>query len=293
LKQNHLQDVNQTAEMNFIQVNVRCSPEFSDILIAELAELEFDSFEENTTGFTAYVEEIKMEFESTKNLFERYSELTSISYGMQKIAKENWNQEWENNFPPIVIGDKILVKTPFHKINEDFEVVLTVVPKMSFGTGHHATTSQMLSFLLTYKPDKKHVIDAGTGTGILAVMAEKMGAISVLAFDNDPWCIENSIENFGLNSCSKCSVKLASSMSEIVSHNVETLLANINKNVILKELPQYSSRLNSDGLLFLSGFYVEDIPDIEILATSHQLRIIDSSSHDNWACLVFQKTINL
>ena len=220
--------------MNFIQVNVRCPSEFTDILIAELAELEFDSFEENNVGFNAYVEEERINFESTKALFEQYAGLTSLSYGMQKIQKENWNKEWESNYPPIVIGNSILIKTPFHQTNENFEVVITVIPKMSFGTGHHATTSQMLSFIHKYKPVNHHVVDAGTGTGILAIMAEKMGAKSILGFDNDPWCIENSEENFGLNSCTQCSVVLAGSLSEIPSEPVETVLANINKNIVLR-----------------------------------------------------------
>jgi ribosomal protein L11 methyltransferase len=276
--------------MNFIQVNVRCASEFTDILIAELAELEFESFEENKVGFNAYIEESKIDFESTKAIFEQYAGLTALHYGMQKIARENWNQEWENNYPPILIGDRILVKTPFHKTEENFEVVITVIPKMSFGTGHHATTSQMLAFLLQYKPENHTVIDAGTGTGILAIMAEKMGAASALGFDNDPWCIENAQENYGLNQCSRCSVVLASTMTDIPGKPVDSVIANINKNVILKELPLYAGRLKENGLLFLSGFYTEDVQDIETLAIQHGLEPLDSSSHDNWACLVYQKS---
>ena len=135
------------------------------------------------------------------------------------------------------------------------------------------------------------MIDAGTGTGILAIMAEKMGAVSVLGFDNDPWCIENAQENYGLNQCSRCSVVLASSMTGIPGEPVDTIVANINKNVILKELPLYASRLNEGGRLFLSGFYTEDVSDIEVLAFQHGLQPVDSSAHDNWACLVYQKTV--
>jgi len=275
--------------MNFIQLNVRCEADFTDILIAELAELEFDSFEENKSGFNAYIEEERIDFESTKQLFERYSELTALHYGLQKIARENWNQDWENNYPPIVIEDKILIRTPFHTIKDDFEVVITVIPKMSFGTGHHATTSQMLSFLYKYRPSDQDVIDAGTGTGILAIMAEKMGARHVLGFDNDPWCIENSLENYQLNHCQHCNSVLATTLAGLEGEKVQTILANINKNVLLKEIPHYASRLLPDGLLFLSGFYNEDISDLETLANAHGFKLIDSSSHDNWACLVLKK----
>ena len=153
--------------------------------MAELAEIGFDTFEENQNGFHAYIEEAQMDFEATKSLLEQYAGLSPIHYGMQKIARENWNQTWESNYPPIVIGNQILVKTPFHQIEEDFKVVLTIIPKMSFGTGHHATTSQMLSMLLAHPPEKARVVDAGTGTGILAIMAEKLGAEDILGFDND------------------------------------------------------------------------------------------------------------
>ena len=276
--------------MNYIQLHVRCASDFSEILMAELAEIGFDTFEENQNGFHAYIEEAQMDFEATKSLLEQYAGLSPIHYGMQKIARENWNQTWESNYPPIVIGDQILVKTPFHQIEEDFKVVLTIIPKMSFGTGHHATTSQMLSMLLAHPPEKARVVDAGTGTGILAIMAEKLGAEDILGFDNDPWCIENSAENYVLNHCGKCRSVLASSLSELNLQPVEVILANINKNVVLKELPAYAAGLKPGGSLFLSGFFTEDCPDIQNLANESGLQQVDSMAHDNWACLLFAKS---
>jgi ribosomal protein L11 methyltransferase len=276
--------------MHFIQISVRCPSDFSDILIAELAELEFDSFEENKVGFNAYVEEEKMDFEATKDLFERYVTLGPISYSMQKIARENWNEEWERNYPPIVIGNQILVKTPFHQIDSAFEVTITIVPKMSFGTGHHATTSQMLQLQMEHRPAAgSYVIDAGTGTGILAIMAEKMGAEKVVGFDNDPWCIENSLENYQLNACQHCTTVLASSISAIGQRNADQVLANINKNVILKEIGLYFQYLANGGKLFMSGFYTEDVSDITEAAENLGFQLLDSRSHDNWACLLFEK----
>ncbi|HRH34430.1 MAG TPA: 50S ribosomal protein L11 methyltransferase [Catalimonadaceae bacterium] len=275
--------------MHFIQLTARCAIDLSDILIAELAELGFDSFEENPKGFSAYVEEEKMDFLETKSLMERYSEIGPLSYGLQKIERQNWNQEWESNFPPIVVDNQILVKAPFHKLDENYPVVITIVPKMSFGTGHHATTSQMLRFLLKFPPTGKRVLDAGSGTGILAIMAEKMGATDITAFDNDPWCIENSKENFELNSCRKCKVHLASTAAGY-TENFDVILANINKNVLLAEIENYANILNPKGKLFLSGFYEEDIPDLESKCNQSQLSLIDQSAHDNWACLVFSKS---
>ena len=276
--------------MNFIQLNVRCTPEFSEILVAELAELEFDSFEENKQGFSAYIEEEKIDFETTKALLEQYSGLTALSYGLQKIAKENWNKTWESNYEPIVINNQILIKTPFHEISESYTHVITIIPKMSFGTGHHATTSQLLALMLQYPPSNQTVIDAGSGTGILAIMAEKLGANRVLGFDNDPWCIENGIENFGLNHCQKCEIVLASSINELKSPKVRVILANINKNVILAELEFYSKHLEINGLLFLSGFYQEDVSDINTLAQTKGFVLVDQTSKDNWACLLYKKS---
>lgn len=278
--------------MHFIQLNSRCSPEMSDILIAELAELGFESFEENPNGFSAYVEEQRMDFTETKALMERYSSLEPISYGLQKIEKQNWNEEWEKNFEPIVVEDQILVKAPFHKIKENYPVVITITPKMSFGTGHHATTCQMLKFILRYSPANKKVLDAGCGTGILAIMAEKAGAQSVLAFDNDPWCIENAAENFQQNHCQNCRVELASSLTEI-GGRYDTILANINKNVLLSELKNYAKALEINGLLIISGFYEEDIADLEKKASEFELSLRDQSGHDNWACLVFSHSPSL
>jgi ribosomal protein L11 methyltransferase len=259
-------------------------------LVAELAELGFDSFEENSGGFSAYIEEEKMDFSGIKILLEKYAALTPLSYALQKIAKENWNQTWESNYKAIVVDDQVLIKTPFHAIEEEYPIVLTIIPKMSFGTGHHATTSQMISMLLKHSVKNKMVIDAGTGTGILAIMAEKMGASSVFGFDNDQWCIENSKENFELNHCSKCIVELHDSLIKCNKKNADVILANINKNVILAELPAYYSALNPESDLFLSGFYLEDVVDIDNMAVSLGFQMNDQTEKDGWACLLYKKS---
>lgn len=280
--------------MHFIQLNSTCSSELSDMLIAELAELGFDSFEENNQGFSAYVEEDKMDFEETKALMERYSGLGPISYALQKIERQNWNEEWEKNFPPIVVDDQILVRAPFHQVKESYPVEILITPKMSFGTGHHATTSQMLKFILRYSPMGLSVLDAGSGTGILAIMAEKAGAESVLAFDNDPWCIKNATENFDQNQCQHCRVELANSLLEI-GGSYQMILANINKNVLLAEMKYYGQALQPGGWLLLSGFYEEDIADLQTKAAEFGLQLIDQSAQNLWACLVFtpnKKPIN-
>jgi ribosomal protein L11 methyltransferase len=275
--------------MSFIQIQIRCQPDFSDILIAELAELGFDSFEENNQGFSGYISESDMDFQAVKNLMEHYANLTPLSYSLKKIARENWNQKWESHYEPILVEDKVLIKAPFHPEQKGFKYVLNIVPKMSFGTGHHPTTSQMVAFLLRHPPKNQSVIDAGSGTGILAIMAEKLGAAKVLAFDNDPWCIENGQENLQANECHKTQVLLASSLSEIPFAEANQVLANINKNVILPELKYYHKYLIVNGLLFLSGFYVEDIPNVDKAASDLGFTLLEQSAKDNWACLLYKK----
>ena len=280
----------QPMTIQYLQLNVRCQSEFADVLIAELADIGFDIFEENKSGFSAFAEEEKLDFDQCKELLEQYAARTALSYGIQKVARENWNKEWESHYPPVIVEDKILVKTAFHQVEKSYPVEILITPKMSFGTGHHATTAQMLAFLLRYRPENQAVVDAGCGTGILAIMAEKMGASRVLGFDNDPWCIENSEENFALNHCSKTTAVLASGIQEVKNIHPSMILANINKNIILRELPAYASILSSAGLLFMSGFYSEDVADIEAMAASNGLSLADQSVQDNWACLIFRKS---
>ena len=279
----------QSITIQYLQLNVRCQPDFSDVLIAELAEIGFDIFEENKSGFSAFAEEESLDFDLCKDLLEQYAGRTSLSYSIQKIARENWNRQWESHYPPVVIDDKILIRTSFHQVEKSYPVEILITPKMSFGTGHHATTAQMLSFLLEYPPSGMQVVDAGCGTGILAIMAEKCGASEVLAFDNDPWCIENSEENFRLNDSRHIRALLASGIQEIGSLEAGVILANINKNIILRELPSYAAFLKKDGKLFLSGFYTEDVADLNQMASGLGLSLLQQSERDNWACLVYQK----
>jgi ribosomal protein L11 methyltransferase len=279
----------QPMTIQYLQLNVRCEPDFSDVLIAELAEIGFDIFEENKSGFSAFAEEELLDFDACKELLEQYAERTPLSYGIQKVARENWNKQWESHYPPVVIDEQILIHTHFHQVNKRYPVEILITPKMSFGTGHHATTAQMLSFLLAFPPQGLSVVDAGCGTGILAIMAEKSGASSVLAFDNDPWCIENSEENFRLNHCRSIKPVLASGIREVENVHPGLILANINKNIILREMPAYAGLLQEKGRLFLSGFYAEDVPDLHQLAENLGLTLLQQSERENWACLVYQK----
>lgn len=277
--------------IQYLQLSVRCSPEFSEVLIAELAELGFDVFEESSDGFSAFAEENQPDFDACKELLEKYAEFTALSYSVRKVDRQNWNSEWENNYPPVVIDEAILIHTDFHKIEKTYPYHIRITPKMSFGTGHHATTSQMLSFLLQFPVQGLRVVDAGCGTGILAIMAEKCGASEVTGFDHDAWCIENSEENFQLNHCKNCKALLASGISILGPEPADLILANINKNIILQELPDYYRFLQPGGSLFLSGFYSSDVADIHEIAIRTGLELHAQSEKENWACLVYRKPL--
>jgi ribosomal protein L11 methyltransferase len=246
--------------------------------MAGLAEIGFDTFEENQNGFHAYIEEAQMDFEATKSLLEQYAGLSPIHYGMQKIARENWNQTWESNYPPIVIGDQILVKTPFHQIEEDFKVVLTIIPKMSFGTGHHATTFLMIESMEALDFTQKRVIDFGTGTGVLAILAEKMGATKILATDCDDWSINNAAENILANECKHIQLQQAEGM--LAPFKADVVLANINLNVIISNLALIHEACHEATTVLFSGLLVSDEPMIaqKIIEAGFTIQKIQ---HDN------------
>jgi len=185
--------------MEYLEFKVSCKPEYTEILIAELAEVGFDSFMENEAGFEAYIEEDLFQRESFDEVISQYQDAAAISVAEGRMEKVNWNTEWEKNYDPIEVGDEVYVRASFHAPKEGVKHEIVINPKMSFGTGHHATTYLMLTHLLNLDIKGKRVIDIGAGTGILAIMAHKLGASEVEAFDIDDWCVDNGNENFDLN----------------------------------------------------------------------------------------------
>mgnify|MGYP002628634630 FL=1 len=186
--------------MDYFEANIEVNAEFGEILVAELADIGFDTFLENDSGLQAYATEELFDNIKFKLLMEEYSSKTNIFYSLKKIAKQNWNAQWESSFDPIEVEDKILIRAHFHESKVGFEHEIIITPKMSFGTGHHETTSQMMSLQLEIDHTNKTVLDVGTGTGILAILAEKLGASKIKAFDIDEWSVENTKENLQLNS---------------------------------------------------------------------------------------------
>lgn len=261
----------------------------TEILIAELAEIGFDTFEETETGMFAYIPTPQ----DKKDILEEVNILDSIvfdiSYQKKIIEQQNWNEQWEKDFKPIEIDDRCNIRASFHPKKEvDFDIVIN--PKMSFGTGHHATTHLMLDFILKEDLTDKKVLDMGCGTGVLAILASMKNAKHVDAIDIDIWSVENARENIALNNCKNISVyegdvELLKSETE----KYDVIFANINRNILLEDMQAYAGRLTNRGTLLLSGFYEADLPLIKQEAKKYDLNYDSHCVRNDWTALKLLK----
>jgi ribosomal protein L11 methyltransferase len=275
--------------LDFVELKVTVAPDFSDILVAELAEIGFESFVDTEQGLDAYIPSDLFEEQRVEEIRQKYSGLTKIAYSFSTIERKNWNEEWEKNYQPIMIGQQCLVRASFHKSSGEYPYEIVVNPKMSFGTGHHETTALMLENQLYVSHEHKSVLDVGCGTGILAIMACKLKASKIDAFDTDEWAVENSRENFVLNHCTIATVQRGTITEVKLAPAYDIILANINRNVLLQEIPAYAALLPEGGFLLLSGFYEKDLADIEHLAIAQGLSKYGQRLKQTWASLVLKK----
>ena len=279
--------------MSYISLEVNCPEDFIEIFMAELAELGFSTFQEKEegNGLFAYSEENqKIEAAQIEQLFQQYESLTSVTYEFGKVEKENWNSDWEKNYQPIEVEDKILVRASFHSSNPKFPVEIVVTPKMSFGTGHHETTYQMLRLMHDMQLKSASVLDAGCGTGILAIFASLKGAKKVHAYDIDEWAVENTVENFSLNSIDMRNSAIwqgeVQSIPKDDTYNL--ILANINKNILLSDIQHLQKRIKKEGFLMLSGFYENDLQDILNECNKFSLELVNQSVRNQWAAVLLK-----
>ncbi len=273
--------------MDFLELDLSVDTEFAEILLAELAEIGFDSFLEKEEGLLAYITEELFDEKAFKMLMENYAARIPLSYGLRKVKRQNWNKEWEENFHPIEVAGKVYIRATFHApAPEIFEHEIIIVPKMSFGTGHHETTSQMIGLQLEVDHAGKSVLDVGTGTGILAIMAHKLGAERIHSFDIDEWSVENGRENYELNGMPHITIEQGTINSQ-KPEVYDIVLANINRNILLEEIPRYAAFTGSH--LLVSGFYEQDIPDIQAVAEAAGFKKMKQISKNNWAAVVFRK----
>jgi ribosomal protein L11 methyltransferase len=274
--------------MYHTRLQVTCHPEFSEILIAELSEAGFDTFLENENGFEAYAEGEAYNTTLVEDIRKKYQPATPVAYAFSRIEKKNWNEEWEKSYVPIVVNNKCLIRASFHQPDKRYPYEIIITPKMSFGTGHHQTTYLMLKTMMEMEYMDKRVMDAGCGTAILSIMASKLGAREVEAFDIDGWSVENGNENAAVNQCKNIRIRQGSISEVDLSGKFDIILANINKNVLLQELHIYASFLKAGGLLLISGFLSLDIPDLLGEAHRHDFKEAGRDERETWASLLLQ-----
>lgn len=280
--------------LDYIELNLRVKP-FSEgileIFSAELADLGFEGFVENDKSLLAYIPSTVF---SNKVVFELLQKPSLKNYSIDishtLIKEQNWNQLWESNFEPILVDNQCLIKAPFHKESLKKGLEIIIEPKMSFGTGHHATTQLMVSDILKIDLKGKTVLDMGTGTGILAILAAKKGAAGIIAVDNDEWSYNNCLENCSRNNAEKIKTILGNS-SSIADAHFDVIFANINKPVISSEIDIWTKMLNSGGLILISGILETDEQDIISILPAN-LQILEKKTLNNWLFLRLQKFFN-
>lgn len=258
-----------------------------DLLMNELSEAGFDTFEELDFGFKAYIPAAGFNRVQLDERLEPFHQVLAFSYEVNLIPHKNWNEVWESNFQPIQIKDQVWVRATFHEPQPDFPYEILIDPKMAFGTGHHQTTSMMMDFMLDTVFTGKKTLDMGCGTGILAILAAKKGAAEVTAIDHDPVCCESAAENAALNQVNGIRI-ICGSKEAIPDERFDIILANINRNILLDQMETYAHSLKPGGLLFLSGFY--ETPDLDILkvaAGKHQLQYLEHQKKQDWAAAKF------
>ncbi|MBU3025395.1 50S ribosomal protein L11 methyltransferase [Zobellia galactanivorans] len=271
----------------YIEYNFSVSPlqPGSDILIAELGEAGFESFVENEEGVLAYIQKEDW----NENILETVEILDNpifeVGFSIKEIEQENWNATWEKNFEAIQVADQCVVRAPFHE-KPDVAFDIVIEPKMSFGTGHHETTYMMLQFVLENDFEGKDVLDMGSGTGVLAILAALKKAAHIDAIDIDNWCYLNAKENVERNNCSHISVFEGDS-SLLGERKYDVILANINRNILLADIPVYAQNLRENGALFLSGFYEEDIPLISETCLKAGLKFEKNLQKNNWVAVKY------
>jgi len=261
----------------------------NDLLISELGDIGFDGFLENESDFEASITSDRFNRERLDAVLRNFREAGYIiSITEREEQDRNWNEEWEKNFDPVEIGDLCRIRAPFHEEKDGFRLEVTIMPRMSFGTGHHATTAGVIGLMMTH-PLRSPLLDMGSGTAVLAIVARKLGVEDVTAIDIDEWAFDNAPDNCALNGINDIKV-LQGDASLLGGKTFGTIIANINRNVLLEDISKYVEVLEQGGSLFLSGFYTDDFAMIQGEAENNGLTLTDHVVNSNWVAAIFSKS---
>ena len=273
---------------NYLEFNFNISPlqPWNEILMAELIEIGFDSFTEEHNGILAYIQKDLFDDKQLQEINMFSNEAVEISYTYQEMPNINWNEEWEKNFEPINVEDQVSIRAEFHS-NQNLPHEIIIQPKMSFGTGHHATTYLMIQQMLDMDFENKTVLDMGCGTSVLAIFAKQKGAGKTLAIDIDEWSVENSKENAERNNVD---LDISQGTADnLGAENFDIILANINRNILISDIPTYVSVLNDGGQLLLSGLCFFDVEDVLEVCNEQKLTLKRKLQREEWVSLLLEK----
>lgn len=273
---------------NYFEVRLTLNPDYNDILMAELGQIGYESFVETDEGLSAYITETDFDAVKLQQVIDDYQHLTPITFEYEQLETKNWNQEWERNYQPIEVAGQIRVRASYHTPDPAFKYDIVIDPKMSFGTGHHETTTLVMEQQLSLDHQGKSVLDVGSGTGILAILAEMLGANRLTAFDIEEWAYLNAVENAALNGCKHITV-FQGTIEDCPADTYDIVLANINRNILLREIPMYVQFLKTGGTLMVSGFYEFDRDDIVQKAQEVNLKLVAQKTLNQWVVLRFEK----
>ncbi len=280
--------------MDYIELSVKITPfneEVSDIIIFELSEIDYESFTTDNDILKAYIQEVFFDIKkvNNNNVINNFKNKYNISFTNNKIVSKDWNAEWESNFKPLIIDNTVYIRASFHEKNNTCKYDIVIDPKMSFGTGHHSTTSNMIKYILESDIEGKNVLDMGCGTSLLGIFSSMRGATSVTGIDIDEWAYNNSIENIELNNIKNLNVFLGDANSLKAIGKFDIILANINRNILLYDMDKYVDVLKKGGELIMSGFYTEDLDIIQKKAKDLELKYVSHKVDLNWVAVKFIK----
>jgi ribosomal protein L11 methyltransferase len=276
--------------MEYIEVDIEIekSEVFSDIVVARLNEIEFETFLENDNGVRCYIQAKLFDKKKLDIELDKIKQYTKLNFNINHVAQKNWNEEWEKNFKPVQINSHCLIRSEFHNNSGNFKDEIIITPKMSFGTGHHETTFLMINELYNLDLNDKSILDMGSGTGVLSIVASKNGAKQVVGVDIDEWAFQNSIDNAKLNNTENISF-LHGDIKLIENQDFDIILANINRNIIEKDIEGYYNLLSDKGDLLISGFLVEDIDFIINLSINNRFNVINKKNKGQWSMVHLRK----